>query len=69
MTIHITKSLTPVRVEMAAGDVHDGALYLAKGERLQDMLNSEGGFVPFRLGNRLLMLGKTQIACVELLPD
>lgn len=69
MTIHITKKLTPVRVEMASGEVREGALYLAQGERMQDMLNSEGPFIPFRWGNSLQMLGKAQIACVELLVD
>ncbi|MEO0501004.1 MAG: hypothetical protein AAF205_10675 [Pseudomonadota bacterium] len=65
----MAKALTPVRIELANGDAQEGALYLAKGERLQDMLNGTGGFVPFRVDNRLMMIGKTQIACVELLLD
>ncbi|MGB7406189.1 MAG: hypothetical protein WA906_10900 [Pacificimonas sp.] len=69
MSIHVTKSLTPCRIELASGTTNDGGVYLATGERLQDMLNGDGAFIPFRIGSRLLMLSKTNIASVELLPD
>ena len=65
---HVSKALTPVRIELSSGEIHDGGLYLSKGERLQDMLNAVSPFVPFRMGPRLLMLGKAQIVSVELLP-
>ena len=28
---HVSKALTPVRIELSSGEIHDGGLYLSKG--------------------------------------
>lgn len=68
MSAIIAKSLTPVAVVMSSGHEYEGGLYIAAGERLQDMLNSNTAFVPFRFGEALMMLAKSQIVSVEILP-
>ena len=67
VSIFISKSLTRVFVKTSTGDVYEGGVYLAEGERLQDMLNSDGDFIPFRTDEALMMLAKAQLVSVELI--
>ena len=67
--LRIEKTPTPVRVICGSGAEHAGDVFLAHGERLQDMLNGGKPFFPLQQSGRMLMIGKGEVESVEILPD
>lgn len=61
--IVITKQVIRVHLVLVDGSTLDGALFLAAGERLQDLLNDPKSFLPFRTADQaMLMINKASIS-------
>ncbi len=64
------KSKLLVRFCLNAGENVEGDVFLARGERLTDLLNDERNFVPIDVGNgRVDMVAKAAIASVHSLGE
>ena len=62
----IAKRTANVRLVLADGNVLEGSLFLASGERLQDVLNDPKAFLPFRSVDRtMLIVNKAAISVCQ----